>query len=789
MAAQVDSSACSPLLDAPLSAPPATKLVACGLVLGSSDPHCLALVERPEPPEGRRGAFSLLTHAGADDAELAVRDFPVANMPPVTSAPPTPSPPPAGAPTDLTDIGMVVPAATLRRVRWWRRALRRSLRAAARGDLSLARRLRPTDLWLPEAEHTMPAARGRAWDLLPFEQGLPAVELGSADADRAGLSSGLIPEAVTAAGIGFADQAIVAEMLQGLSDDARLPLGTLLCAPHASALAAFAVADAKLSASVAQGWATQHTDLPTWPIWVSPYGVVDESGRADKPKWRLTNDFSWPHPGTLPDGSGGFVPSINGSMDRSAWPEGKLVLALEVAEAAAIFQASGAPVKVWSLDATAYYRTVGRLRREVWRNAVARAETLDLDHRCCFGSAADAVKCSRISNLIAKVVREAIERFDEGHPPTDARVLAWQAVRAEEQSSLSFSAWYIDDGLGASFDDDVSDASGAPIFVGGLRLRRADAHFDCAVAALESLGFTSALLKEQRPAGSITSLGVDLSLVTRTVKLTDSKRKKYAKRIREMLAEASTSHEELLALLGRLGFASCFYPRGRQWLHAAWRAMRVRFRTASARVILSRKAREGLLQWARELESLEHAGVPLGRVARLPAPSSGEAAVIYADASSTFGWAAWTVSDETLLMTCGEWSQEQKDRLTIAELELLASTYGLVALAPLVGRRAVYSFTDNTVAQANMRQLTPSSEAAQHLCAARCEWLLQHGHEEVAARISSESNLWADLGSRAVVDEAERQAAGLGLAVRRVEVAADWLALVQSLAGVGGRAV
>ena len=757
--------------------------------MGSADPHCLALDERPEPPEGRRGAFSLLAHSGADEAELAVRDFPVANLPPATSPPPPPPPPLAGAPTDLTEIGSVVPAATLRRVRWWRRALRRSLRAAARGDLSLARRLRPADLWLPETEHTMPAARGRVWDLRPLRQGLPATELGEADVGRTGPSSGLIPEAVTAAGLGFADQAIVAEMLEGLSDDTQLPLGSLLCAPHTSALASFAIADEKLSASVAQGWSSQHADLPTWPIWVSPYGVVDESERADKPKWRLTNDFSWPHPGTIPDGSGGFVPSINGSMDRSSWPEGKLVLALEVAEAAAILQASGAPVKVWSLDATAYYRTIGRLRREVWRNAVARAETLDLDHRCCFGSAADAVKCSRISNLIAKVVREAIECFDEEHPPTDARILEWRAVRAKGQCSLSFSAWYIDDGLGASFDDDVSDAAGAPVFVDGSRLRRADAHFDCAVAALESLGFTSALLKEQRPAWGITSLGVDLSVDTRTVKLTDSKRKKYAKRIRAVLAEASTSHEDLVALLGRLGFACCFYPRGRQWLHAAWRLMRVRFRTASARVILSRKAREGLLRWARELESLVHVGIPLGRVARLPAPSSGEAAVVYADASSTFGWSAWTVSDETLLMASGEWSQEQKARLTIAELELLASTYGLVALAPLCGQRVVYSFTDNTVAQANMRLLTPTSEAAQHLCAARCEWLLLHGYEEVAARISSESNLWADLGSRAAVDEAERQAASLGLSVRRVEVAPDWLALGQSLAGVGGRAV
>ena len=147
-----------------------------------------------------------------------------------------------------------------------------------------------------------------------------------------------------------------------------------------------------------------------------------------------------------------------------------------------------------------------------------------------------------------------------------------------------------------------------------------------------------------------------------------------------------------------------------------WRALRVRFRTRGGRVILPRRARAGLERWAAELESASHEGVPIGRLSRLPPPSSSEAASIYADASSSYGWSAWTVHEGVLLIMCGEWSREQKATLTIAELELLASTFGLVGLAPLVGRRAVYSFTDNTVAQANMTTLTPTSEAAQALC-------------------------------------------------------------------------
>ncbi len=46
--------------------------------------------------------------------------------------------------------------------------------AARRGNASLARRLRPEDLWLPEDQHTVPAARGWVWDLRPLAHGLPA---------------------------------------------------------------------------------------------------------------------------------------------------------------------------------------------------------------------------------------------------------------------------------------------------------------------------------------------------------------------------------------------------------------------------------------------------------------------------------------------------------------------------------------------------------------------------------------------------------------------------------------
>ena len=129
---------------------------------------------------------------------------------------------------------------------------------------------------------------------------------------------------------------------------------------------------------------------------------------AGKPKWRLTQDLSWPPPLTLPDNAGGFVCSHNDSMDRSRWPVNPLIRVRDLADAAAIMRASGAPVHLWSLDGQAFYRSVGRQRSELWRCAMPISDGFQVDERCCFGSAADATKCSRFSNLIVHAVRRRL---------------------------------------------------------------------------------------------------------------------------------------------------------------------------------------------------------------------------------------------------------------------------------------------------------------------------------------------------------------------------------------------
>ena len=147
---------------------------------------------------------------------------------------------------------------------------------------------------------------------------------------------------------------------------------------------------------------------------------------------------------------------------------------------------------------------------------------------------------------------------------------------------------------------------------------------------------------------------------------------------------------------------------------------------------------------------------------------------VYADASGEIGWAAWTVSGGELLLTGDVWSDVERRELLICEKELFASTAALVALAEPAGAADVYSFTDNTVALAAMRNLTPSTERMQELAAARTAWLHASGVREAAERVPSKANLWADLGSRGAFDAVVQQASELGLATRWIAPPAAW---------------
>lgn len=766
---------------------------AAGIVMGSPDPQGVGDEDRVRRPM-RVPTFSLAVYDKAEHEELMQRRLPVMNAPECTA--------PLAAPWSLelstrlppvvTSREQVVPRATMKVVGMWLRKFRRCIAAAAKGNFSLARRLRPEDLWLPETEWTAEAARGFVWDFTPLDRGEPArvVEPGPPAGD-------LVADAVALLGIGHADQGIVGEMLFGFADDADVPMGTLLCAPHVGALRHLEQAKLKVAKSVTKGWAFTYERIPCWPIRAAPYSIVDESERAGAPKFRLTNDLSWPKPGMIEG-----VLSLNDAMERSMWPPTKLMKAVQLGESAAVLAASGVPVKLWSRDAEAYYRKIGRRVDQIWRQALVTPEgKWQLDFRSQFGDAAVAVKAVRMSDFMAEVLLRRLRDFDAGHPSQDARVLDWQAKRRAEArrqgeadvhrfSSLHAYGQFIDDGGGASIDDKVCQPNGDPIVWDGERVEtRAVAHYLIAKEVFEIFGHSSSADKECPPSDVLVFLGVEFSLREGKVRLSARKRAKYASICRELASRVWVTTEEFRSLLGKLTFASMVYPLGRQWLHPCWRAQSMAMKRSvvrageihpvgSARV--TRHVREALLLWAAELEWDEHPGVPLASRGRFPAAGEPGVGVVYADASGEEGWSAWTIEEGIVYMVAGVWS-EADAVMIIAEKELVASTVGLFALAELLGWKHVWEFTDNTVALSAMRSMTPGTRFMQRLVVVRAQWMMAKGLFSAAERITSLNNLWADVGSRPVTkggpESVRREAAEMGLDFVDVHCV-DWRGVV-----------
>jgi hypothetical protein len=527
--------------------------------------------------------------------------------------------------------------------------------------------------------------------------------------------------------------------------------------------------------------------LPCWPLRSCPFSIVDESVRAGKPKFRLTTDLSWPHVGALRSWLGA-VDAVNTAMDRSGWPQNRMMRVSEFGEAAALLRGPRdrpRRSRVWSLDCKAYYRAFGRQRRELWRNAIFLPDGVQLDERCCFGDASAATKCSRASNYVVFCVRRAIAAFDAAHPTVDPEWVAFQAQRRAgcaavadgmpPQDSLSWVGMFVDDLMGSSADDLLFSASGEPVLrADGEQMRRAEAHFVAARAELERLGWASEASKEQGPRERLDALGADLDLASWRLRLTAAKRARYAAHAREVAACGRCERRGYMRLLGRLTSALQCYPIGRQRLHAAWRAARVSSRLGDGGVPVSAAVQRDLRWWADELWAEDeaararHEGVPLAET------TGGEPGFIYADASGEEGWMAWAVVGDELLYADGVWSDAERELLIICEKELLASTWGLVAFQPELPR-AVVSYTDNTVAMAAMQRMAPGSELMQELTARRTAFVFGAGVVESARRITSKANLWADLGSRLQTAEVLRQAANFGLAARRVAVPPAWL--------------
>ena len=777
-----------------------------GLQLGSADPHMLrGAGEVREPWQRPRGAFSLDHLDPAEEGELRRRAVPDMNAAPRTDEREAPSLGFIGPPPLVRVLSDVVPAGTQRRVANWARMLRRCLAAAARGNLSMARRLRPGDLVLRASEgHMVLGTEHWAWDLRPLSKGQPAVPLAASGPGRPPPTD-LLLGAVRALSSGFLDQEIIGELVHGMSDDATCEAVAVLSPPHVGALQYYGQLQAKLAKDRGRGWS--HSTgwvLPFWPLRASAYSMVEEE-RSGKVKHRMTIDLSWPRPE-----AGLGVESVNDSIDRSAWPVVRLLRASQLAESAAILQTSGVGVKVWSFDCEAYYRKVGRQKGEIWRNCYAVGDGYVVDEREQFGDASAAVKCCRMSNYLAWLVRRAVREVDDSYPTREPAVLEWLRERPalEGASELGFFGLYVDDGCGGSIDDLLYGQDGEPVLmqgpdeqagagrwrevhgplarpVCGRHCRRAELHFAAACAAVEAVGHLSEPSKEQPPCELLEVLGMELDLVGRRLRLTPAKRRAYAARAEQVAGLKVCRLQDFEGVLHRLLFAACAFPQGRQWLHCMFRVSRAKFRLEGNKVEVTDKVRRALLCWAEELRREGHEGVPLASRGAFPMAGTPGVGVAYSDASGTHGFGAWALQGKCVLYICEEWEPAEREGMHINLKELFAMAASLGTFLPRMGVKYMAEFTDNTAAEGAARRQSPRTAHMQQLIERRIALLRERGAFSAVARVATEENKWADLLSRPHGEaEFRRQAVALGLTVERCSVPPEWRDTTELVCGV-----
>ena len=354
------------------------------------------------------------------------------------------------------------------------------------------------------------------WDFRPLAEGKPAVGRLPGRPGPPPSQAVKVEAYERLAGESLTDQAFLSEVRRGVQDDAdeKLERGMLLCMPHGGAMQFVAQAEEKFEKEIANCWMKRFAFLPGMPIRVGPYTVVDESERAGKPKFRLVNDLSWPHPGMVAG-----CTSENDASDRSRWPTPVMPRPRQTLDGVGILRSCDPTLVVITVaDVRAYYRQFARRVDQVLRQVVVLPDgSFGVAERCLFGSAKVAVLLGvRGADVHAWLIRRRLREFDARHPPRDARVVLWCVKRKEaaraagvaeedlcperdrQWACLHFVSFFVDDLTLASINDLLFTSDGEMVLEpDGTQLARGQAHARLAVAVLQELGLESEADKYQ----------------------------------------------------------------------------------------------------------------------------------------------------------------------------------------------------------------------------------------------------------------------------------------------------
>lgn len=583
----------------------------------------------------------------------------------------------------------------------------------------------------------------------------------------------------------FRDYPIPNRWLRGAISHGNPAMGSLsmitfLDGPHGSALEHFSDWSDQCEKEITNGWSrasmSESFGLASWPSRCQPTSMVGRNG-----SWRLCHNMSWPLPGMVP---GVEAPNATDCELRKVSFAQVTFLAL----AAAIFKVAGSPVRQCKADLKKAYKQNGQQAAARWgRSYMSRRGSQTLD-RVCFGQNDGPFFFSDQSDVHIFILRREFQYADACYPTRDVRIAAWQEARRQAAldfgasdphswSALSFAMAMMDDFGVVGFDDLLWRIDGTAVRLPDGRQRsRMYLYFSILKSMLRRWGYSFDPDKLVGPNTRMVLLGVEVDLLSETLRLDPEKRSKYLQFLLDCLALDSLSVALVVKLAFRMLVVCGAHPAARQWLHSVFRLCRGRCRSFRIAWVDHPEALADVRRFEDLLQSHLPLAVPLA--SRLTFPFAGEPHLLvkYEDASGRPlahehhrpGFGSWAVRDGTLFYFWGLWSPAEA-RLPIAILEFLVTAFSVPAYLSIIsGVTHILEFTDNRGAEFSAEREAPHAELMQRVAAQRSAWLAASGVFVRSARVSSDENVWADALSRQQLSVVLDEAVALGL--RLVEV-------------------
>ena len=625
------------------------------LHIGSSRPHevdgAATQVHREEwAPSG-----SLRQLEPEDDEVLLREPLPRHNVPNVTD-PVDPPEAPKHVPGPFTTEQLIPKPAFDGTVNFQSKTEHCVKRCNEKEGWKAARAIRPTPIGFTEDEALNPPARGFSY--LQKSDDLWHAVLPSTPDNPPPMKLKFKNFAEMAKKHGLKDNRTLSYLSHGYPSSPKLPLATVLVAPHVGGLQHMADLEKCIDKDVKQGYYTQHGKFPKrWPIIVQPMNIVVQHGNP-----RATIDCT-----IVVDKR---IGSFNSMVELDAFMKGfrvKLLRVWQFCRGAAIFIAAcrhsmASKFKIMKADFRGFFRRHGLQELHKYQNGRLLREFL-CDDNLNFGGRLAPDLTGNESNACCFFARSEMRRLDQEYPTRDDVLVRFIEYRKQlakahgEEDDPDFVWWvlfmlyfYVDDGLAGVTADKLYARDGKPVIVlvtqndGQLvkvHQERSDMYFDMIIQLFNWLGHETPEDKISRPGRQMVGLGTAVNLDTARRRLDEEKRVRYLTALREVRAGRGVLENGLVVtdfdpfnkLVHKLLHAADSRPLGRQYLFYCRAALRATNRLSPPAAIITNEASVELEWWEAELQIEDHVGLPLASRQHFPAVSAAGMLVIYSDSS------------------------------------------------------------------------------------------------------------------------------------------------------------